>query len=120
MFSSLLLSFATFAVISAHPHATKRDSTAVAAVGSDFPDPAIISVDNTWYSFATSGNGVNIQMSTTKDFHGGWNMWSGYDVLPTLPSWVNAGQPDVWAPDVVQIVSYPAISNPLPVIEFFF
>ena len=104
MFSSLLLPFVAFGFVSAYPHVAKR---ATAAVGSDFPDPAIINVGNTWYSFATSGNGVNVQLSTTTDVSSQWNLWSNYDVLPTLPSWVDAAQPGVWAPDVVQIVSIP-------------
>jgi hypothetical protein len=109
MLPSLLPFFATIAFVAAHPQITKRN--VAAAVGSDFPDPAIIFVDNTWYGFATSGNGVHIQLSTTQNFQGQWNMWTNYDVLPTLPSWVDAGQPDVWAPDVVQVVCDPVILN---------
>ena len=111
MLSSLLFRFATIAFVSAHPYTTKRNINVGAAVGSDFPDPAVILVDNTWYGFATSGNGVHIQLSSTQNFQGQWNMWANYDVLPTLPSWVNAGQPDVWAPDVVQVVCNPVMSN---------
>jgi hypothetical protein len=107
MFSSVLLSFAASALVSAYPHVTKRAGTAAPAVGSDFPDPSIISVGNSLYSFATSGNGVNIQLSVATSVPGQFNLWANYDVLPTLPSWADAAQPDVWAPDVVQVVSVP-------------
>lgn len=107
MLSYLLFSFAIIACVVARPHITERDGVAAAAVGSDFPDPAIIFVGNMWYGFATNGNGVHIQLSSTTNFQGQWNLRSGYDVLPFLPSWVDAGQPDVWGPDVVQVVCGP-------------
>lgn len=102
--SYLLSSFAAIAVVSAHPLNGASSGTAVASIGSDFPDPSIIQVGDTWYSFATNGSGVNIQLASTQNVQGSWNFKGGYDALPTLPAWASTTKPDVWAPDVVQIV----------------
>ncbi|KAF2663203.1 Arabinanase/levansucrase/invertase [Microthyrium microscopicum] len=66
----------------------------------DFPDPAIIKVRDLWYSFATSSNGVHIQMASSKDFKK-WEIIRK-DALPQLPPWVDTERPSVWAPDVIQ------------------
>lgn len=73
--------------------------------GTDFPDPSITFVDNTWYAFATGGNGKNIQMASSADFNT-WNVIDG-DALPDLSAatWVDQGGPATWAPDIVQVVS---------------
>lgn len=109
MLSYLLLSLAAGTTVSAFAHPVysqviKRAGNAVASIGRDFPDPSIIEVDNAWYSFATNGSGVNIQFSSTTNFQGSWTLKSGYDALPILPSWADVAAPDVWAPDVVQVV----------------
>lgn len=69
-------------------------------------DPAIINVNNVWYSFATRtiGSKIHIQVATSKDF----NTWSliynqdgsQHNALPNLPSWVVQSSPNTWAPDV--------------------
>lgn len=66
---------------------------------SNFPDPSIIQVGNTWYAFATNSGGINIQLATSPDFQT-WTVVSGYDALPALGSWATAGA--TWAPDVIQ------------------
>lgn len=113
MLSSYLFpSLAAIAVVSAHPLNGAGSGTAVASVGSNFPDPSIIQVDNTWYSFATNGSGVNIQFASTKNVQGSWTFKTGYDALPILPAWASTTIPDVWAPDVVQIVRSPVSLTP--------
>lgn len=74
----------------------------------DFPDPAIIRTGDTWWAYATNSNGSNIQLaSATKEgFDGKWKRHVGYDVLPKLPPWVLQNRSDVWAPSVVQTVSF--------------
>jgi len=74
--------------------------------GMNFPDPAMIRIQNSWYAFATNAkvNGVyvHVQMASTNDFvH--WTHAGTKDALPTLPAWVDAANPRVWAPDVVQL-----------------
>jgi beta-xylosidase len=73
------------------------------SLGIDFSDPSLIQVNETWYSFASEGNGVHVQIASSQNFDQ-WNMLNGVDALPKLPPWVKQVQPDVWAPDVVQIV----------------
>jgi beta-xylosidase len=67
---------------------------------SDFPDPSIIRVRNTFYAYATNAAGKNIQAARSTDLVN-WEMLP--DALPALPSWAQLGGSFVWAPDVIQI-----------------
>ncbi|KAK2757720.1 hypothetical protein FQN54_004689 [Arachnomyces sp. PD_36] len=71
------------------------------ALDTDFADPGIIQTDDGFYAFATSGNGVNIQVANSSDFSS-WQLLEGTDALPgPFPSWVGES-PSTWAPDVIQ------------------
>jgi beta-xylosidase len=99
MFSILclvLLLAIQLSTISAAP--TKRLAT-TAAIPADFPDPALIQVQNNWYAFGTTNGKNNIQIARSGDF----NAWAvlGKDALPKLPAWASG---PVWAPDVAQRV----------------
>jgi beta-xylosidase len=74
------------------------------AIEKDFADPSIIQGPDGWYAFATSRNGIHVQSAYSKDFSS-WTVRSE-DAMPRLPRWVNAGQPAVWAPDVIRNVSF--------------
>lgn len=112
MLSSYLSSFlVAIAAVSALPADGAGPGRAVASIEIDFPDPSIIQVGDTWYSFATNGNGVNVQFSSTKSVQGSWARSAGYDALPTLPAWASATRPEIWAPDVVQIVCISMVST---------
>ena len=65
---------------------------------SNFPDPGVIRVGETYYAFGTQGASSNIQTLTSQDLvH-----WTpGPDALPELGSWANFG--NTWAPEVIQI-----------------
>ncbi|MCJ1286442.1 hypothetical protein MMC26_005787 [Xylographa opegraphella] len=71
------------------------------AITSNFPDPAIITVGNTYYAFATGSGGLNIPIATSSD----GSTWTNTntDALPRAGSWSN-GQ-NIWAPDVVRLSS---------------
>lgn len=72
-------------------------------ISSNFPDPSIIHVGNTWYSFATNNadnSGIHVQIAKSTDFTS-WTVLSK-DALPNLPGWVYTANPAVWAPDVIQ------------------
>lgn len=82
----------------------KRQSNFAPVINADFPDPAIFHLtDGTWRAYATNGNGVRVQVARSDDFNT-WTLLSGTDALPTIPSWVYADSPAVWAPDVQQLV----------------
>ncbi|KAJ5697762.1 arabinan-endo 1-5-alpha-L-arabinase [Penicillium malachiteum] len=86
-------------VLSAVLGVAKSESTR--AIDADFPDPCVIQTGDGYYAFATSGNGVNVQVASSSDFVT-WELMSGTDALPgPFPSWV-ASSPAVWAPDVIQ------------------
>lgn len=84
----------------------EKRAVAGPVIGSNFPDPSIIRVGSTWYSFATNNNdgsgSTHVQIAKSSDF----NSWTllGKDALPNLPGWVYAANPAVWAPDVIQNV----------------
>jgi beta-xylosidase len=105
-FFAALLGFAVTAsaLPVAKPKIMKRDITGP-VIETDFPDPAIIQVDGTWYAFGTQSlfNFTNIktQLATSDDFET-WTLRENYDALRNLPSWVNMGDPKIWAPDVIQ------------------
>jgi predicted NBD/HSP70 family sugar kinase len=61
----------------------------------DFPDPFVLHVGDTYYAYATNGNGSNVQTASSKDLvH--WT--AGPDALPKLGSWAFPGS--TWAPEV--------------------
>lgn len=69
-------------------------------ISTDFPDPSIIQVNDTWYAFATSGAGLNVRVATSPDFVT-WTVVEGYDAMPNPAPWAGG---NVWAPDVSQLV----------------
>lgn len=71
------------------------------SVSMDFPDPAIIKLDDGWYSFGTSSRGKNVQVARSTDFQK-WDVIER-DAMPNLPAWINTKAPLVWAPDVAQL-----------------
>jgi beta-xylosidase len=99
--SSLLSALLLASPLIAAPLTPKANQLAP-SIPLDFPDPSIIKANNAWYAFATNGNGLNVQVATSSNFNA-WNT-VGKDALPKLPAWVNAANPQVWAPDVIQRV----------------
>jgi predicted NBD/HSP70 family sugar kinase len=61
----------------------------------DFPDPFVLHVGDTYYAYATNGNGSNVQTATSK-YLVHWT--PGPDALPKLGSWDFPGS--TWAPEV--------------------
>jgi len=82
---------------------TKRLSP-VPVISENFPDPSLISTNNTWYAFATNSGQYNVQVAQSSDFIT-WE-YLNQDALPDLPAWVDASAPNVWAPDVSERVRY--------------
>jgi hypothetical protein len=83
---------------------SRANAESARVLDTNFPDPCIIETNGQYYSFATNGNGVNIQIASSPDFNT-WTLMSGVDALPgPFPSWV-ASSPATWAPDVSQLVS---------------
>ena len=78
-------------------------ATPVRVLDTDFPHPSLIYTDDGYYSFATAGNGVHVQLATSPDFKS-WKRLDGYDPVPgPFPAWI-ADKPQVWAPDVIKRV----------------
>jgi len=60
----------------------------------DFPDPFVLKVGDTYYAYATNGNGKQVQTATSKDLvH--WRL--GPDALPQVGPWSFPG--NTWAPE---------------------
>ncbi|WPH04489.1 Hypothetical protein R9X50_00738000 [Acrodontium crateriforme] len=107
---SIAAACATTSIIFAPPaHAAVARSykTATPIIqGQDFPDPGLIRTDNGWHAFATTsrvkGKDIHVQMASSPDFKQ-WTYHSGQDPLTNLPSWVDAANPQVWAPEVSRL-----------------
>ncbi|KAG8530108.1 uncharacterized protein KY384_005590 [Bacidia gigantensis] len=80
------------------PNLEQRELSNGPVIPSNFPDPALITVDGIYYSFSTNSGGLHIPTATSPDFKS-WTV-TGTDALPKLPSWATG---NVWAPDVVQV-----------------
>lgn len=107
--------------------AQRHPSPIKEAIIANFPDPAIIQHEGTWYAFATNNAaGVlerpanasatafglsNVQIATSKDFLNWTLLDSSNDPLPVLGEWVNptytnttppVPRANVWAPEILQ------------------
>ncbi|KAF2453208.1 glycosyl hydrolase [Lineolata rhizophorae] len=94
---------------SSHANKARQDGTCHGIVGpvlNEFPDPAFLKVDNTYYAYGTGTSSRNINLARSTDF-------SNWTPLPTDPlpdlsaaTWTS---PDpsfaVWAPDVIRRAS---------------
>ncbi|KAI5208978.1 glycoside hydrolase family 43 protein [Aureobasidium subglaciale] len=82
---------------------SQRRSQSGPHITTDFPDPSILRVGDVWYAFAGQSlydyKSSHIQLATSTDFET-WTLQPGNDMLPDLPSWVDASKKHVWAPDV--------------------
>jgi beta-xylosidase len=85
----------------------RRQSSSEAVISSNFQDPCVIQVDDTWYAFSgPNGNPTSppskVQVATSSDFSS-WKVVGDLDALPDPGPWA-ASPPRVWAPDVAQLV----------------
>lgn len=80
----------------------RQSSIAGPAIASDFPDPAIISFDGDYYAFSTNSGGIHVPLARTEMDNR--LVLDGADTLPTGGAW--AEEKDIWAPDVVELVSH--------------
>ncbi|KAI9710998.1 MAG: hypothetical protein M1820_002436 [Bogoriella megaspora] len=118
MFSSIPLVAASLFWLAGR--AVSEDSLKPVVV-KDFPDPSLIQVDNTWYSFATCGNGYKTQIATSEDFST-WSLMQHHDALPAVGAWVSKdkGMGFPVAPDVQRmadgsfVLYYSAVSKDAP------
>lgn len=69
-------------------------------IESNFPDPFILRVDDTYYAYSTNSNSRNVPVATSTDLV----KWTpGRDALPALPRWVDISNANVWAPEVLRV-----------------
>ena len=66
----------------------------------NFPDPAVLSVDGSFYAFATNGFGQNVQVAHSTDLVE-WFILP--DALPELGPWAQPMRGQVWAPEAIEI-----------------
>jgi len=105
MLFSTLIFFACLALSLAAPASNGKRQGGGPVIGSNFQDPSVVQQsDGSYVAFSgVNGNppGINVLVATSPDF-ASWTIRSGYDALPSLPSWA-ASPPHVWAPDVTQL-----------------
>ena len=88
----------------AQPKTSYKAAAPVLAI--DFPDPALVEAGSAYYAFSTSGNGKNIQVAMSSSFtEPSWHLLDSMNVLPDPGSWANSSGGNIWAPDVLQLVS---------------
>lgn len=95
-----LAGLSVFASIASAAPLEQRQANLRPVISTDFPDPSIIKVGDTWYAFASQSlydfRDIKIQVATSKDF-ATWTLMEGYDALGTMAPWSRS---DVWAPSV--------------------
>lgn len=69
-------------------------------INTDFPDPYVLKVSNTFYAYATNAGGKKIQVAHSSDLVN-WN--TPGEALTQFPSWAVPDSTTVWAPEVAQI-----------------
>ena len=62
----------------------------------DFPDPGVLQVGDTYFAYATEGDGRHIQVASSNDLVP-WEYLG--EALPTLPRWTTGS---TWAPEVIE------------------
>lgn len=109
MFGKVSLSLAAISVLATATPIGKRSISSSPILNVNFPDPAFIQADDTYYAFATNSNGVHVPVATSPDFDT-WTLKSGFDALPNYGNW-STGK-NIWAPDVVRLVSHILLLHP--------
>lgn len=99
MFNSLVITTLLAALTTAFPYTAPTHRIAK-AIDANFPDPAIIKDGNTWYAFATTDHGKNVQVASSPDFKT-WTVLDE-DVMSTAGAWAASTHSNVWAPDVIR------------------
>ena len=66
----------------------------------NFPDPAILEADGTFYAFATNTGNQNIPLARSEDLVT-WSMLP--DAMPQLAPWVAPVRGQVWAPETIAV-----------------
>ncbi len=83
-----------------HPESSATgEATVPFVIDQDFPDPAVIEHNGTYYAYATNTFATNVQVATSTDFTT-WNIQDD-DALPELGEWAVPGK--TWAPEVRQL-----------------
>ena len=73
----------------------------------NFPDPTVVAHGGSWFAFSTSSNKKNVQAAVSADFiKHNWRILDDVDALPDPGPWAMNDQ-NIWAPDVIQLVSHP-------------
>ncbi|CAD0091786.1 unnamed protein product [Aureobasidium vineae] len=101
--ASLVLAWIALLQFSSTTPLLRKRSESGPHITTDFPDPSILRVGDTWYAFAGQSlydyKSTHIQIATSTDFKT-WTLQPGDDMLPYLPSWVDSSKNHVWAPDI--------------------
>ncbi|BCL17563.1 family 43 glycosylhydrolase [Micromonospora sagamiensis] len=99
-------------VLTAQPVAAATTAPAL-VIGSDFPDPDILKVGDTYHAYSTNNGNGNVPVATATSLTGPWTRRP--DALPTLGAWASGGR--TWAPEVFRradgryVLYYTALSR---------
>lgn len=86
------------AIDTASPLCLSLDNASGPAYPFNFPDPAVLTVGNEYYAFATNSAAGNVQVIESSDL----SHWTTLgDALPHLAIWAQPN--NIWAPGVIQL-----------------
>ncbi|GLY22248.1 family 43 glycosylhydrolase [Micromonospora sp. NBRC 101691] len=100
-------------VLSAAPPALAATTAPALVIGSDFPDPDILKVGDTYHAYSTNNGNGNVPVATATSLTGPWTRRG--NALPTLGAWASSGR--TWAPEVFRradgryVLYYTALSR---------
>ncbi|KAI4267228.1 MAG: hypothetical protein LQ337_008445 [Flavoplaca oasis] len=98
----LFILFLSFSLPSFSFPLSKRTISSRPVIASNFPDPAFLEVDNTFYAFSTTNGKQNIPIATSPTFTSDWTILKNRDALPKLPKWTTG---NIWAPSITRLSS---------------
>ena len=92
--------FLSFSPLSFSFPLSKRTVSSKPVIASNFPDPAFLEVDKTFYAFSTTNGKQNIPIATSPAFTSNWSILKNRDALPKLPKWTTG---NIWAPAIIRL-----------------
>ena len=88
---------------------TPQDGLPSLSFNQNFPDPSLLQVGGTWYAYsgasgpANTNPYTNVQVATSENFED-WTLSTSTAPLPAVGQWASQSSPDIWCPDVFQVV----------------
>ncbi|KAL9027968.1 MAG: hypothetical protein Q9180_007245 [Flavoplaca navasiana] len=97
---TLFILFLSFSQPSFSFPLSKRTVSSLPVIASNFPDPAFLEIDKTFYAFSTTNDKQNIPIATSQSFTSNRSILKNRDALLKLPKWTTG---NIWAPAIIRL-----------------